>query len=185
MYAPLRALQAGIQILVELDSSITNLKKVSDELGQSVGVSEFTQQMNVMAIAVGHSTKAAIDAVTSFKKLGYSLNESQGLAKLALIYSNIGDIDISSSTQSIISTLKGFNLEASQTQHIIDSVNEVGNKFAITSGGIGEALQRSSSALSEANNTLEQSIGLTVAANASIQNPEKVGNALNIRSIAA
>ena len=37
--------------------------------------------MNKLAISVSHSTTAAIDAVTEFKKLGYSLNESTELAK--------------------------------------------------------------------------------------------------------
>ena len=54
-------------------------------------------------------------------------------------------------------------------------VTVCGNNFAITSAGIGNALQRSSAALYEAGNTLEQSIGLITAANASIQDPEKVG----------
>lgn len=39
------------------------------------------------------------------------------------------------------------------------------NKYAITSAGIGESLQRSAASLAEANNTLDQSIALTVAAN--------------------
>jgi len=40
------------------------------------------------------------------------------------------------------------------------------NNFAITSGGIGDALKRSSASLYEAGNTLEESIGLITAANA-------------------
>lgn len=182
-FGTVRAIQSGISSIVELDSAITNLKKVSDELGESVGIKQFTLDMNKMAISVGHSTTAAIDAVTEFKKLGYSLSESTELAKNALVYSNIGDIDIGDATKSITSTLAGFNLTAKDTIKIIDAVNEVGNNFSITSGGIGNALQRSSSALFEANNSLEESIGLIVAANASIQNPEKVGNALKTVSM--
>lgn len=49
------------------------------------------------------------------------------------------------------------------------------NNFAITSAGIGEALQRSASALYEAGNTIDESIGLVTAANSVIQNPEQVG----------
>lgn len=52
------------------------------------------------------------------------------------------------------------------------------NNFAITSAGIGEALQRSASALYEAGNTIDESIGLVTAANSVIQNPEQVGTAL-------
>ena len=52
------------------------------------------------------------------------------------------------------------------------------NNFAITSAGIGEALKRSASALAEAGNSMDESIGLVTAANSVIQNPEQVGTAL-------
>lgn len=52
------------------------------------------------------------------------------------------------------------------------------NNFAITSAGIGEALQRSAAALAESGNSLDESIALVTAGNAVIQNPEQVGTAL-------
>ena len=52
------------------------------------------------------------------------------------------------------------------------------NNFAISSTGIGEAMKRSASALYEAGNTIDESIGLITAANSVIQNPEQVGTAL-------
>ena len=52
------------------------------------------------------------------------------------------------------------------------------NNFAITSAGIGEAMQRSASALYSAGNSIEESTALITAANSVIQNPEQVGTAL-------
>ena len=52
------------------------------------------------------------------------------------------------------------------------------NSFAISSKGVGDALIRSASALAAANNTLDESIALATAMNSTVQNPEKVGNAL-------
>ena len=93
--------------------------------------------------------------------------------------SNITGLDtVEESTESIISTMKAFGIESSDTMGIIDRFNEVGNNFAITSAGIGEAMQRSASALYEAGNTIDESIGLITAANSVIQNPEQVGTAL-------
>jgi len=183
VFFPIKAIKEGISTLYELDGAITNLKKVADELGDTVGIEKFTLAINKMATEVGHSTKAAIEAIAEFKRTGFSLGDSEILAKQALIYSNIGDVDIGDSTQTVISTLKGFNLTADDTLRIMDSLNEVGNNYAISSAGLGSALQRSSSSLYEANNSLEQSIGLIVAGNASIQNPEKVGNGLKTVSM--
>lgn len=57
------------------------------------------------------------------------------------------------------------------------------NKFAISSGGLGAALERSASSLAAANNTLEQSAALITAANEVVQNPEKVGTAFKTISM--
>ena len=57
------------------------------------------------------------------------------------------------------------------------------NNFAITSAGIGEALQRSASALATAGNTLDESVALVTAANSVVQNPEQVGTALKTLSL--
>lgn len=181
VFGVIHGVQDGINKIIELDESMIGLKKVTSETEEVYR--SFIGIANEMAISVGHSTKAAIDATTSFAKLGYSIKESSELAKQALIYSNIGDIDIATATENIVGILKGFNLTISDTQRILDSTNEVGNNFAITSGGIGSALKRSSSTLKEANNTLEQSIGLITAANSAIQDPQKVGTALKTVSM--
>lgn len=57
------------------------------------------------------------------------------------------------------------------------------NNFAITSVGIGDALERSASALYEGGNTLDESIGLITAANSVVQNPDVVGTALKTLSL--
>lgn len=57
------------------------------------------------------------------------------------------------------------------------------NKFAISSGGLGEALKRSASSLAAGNNSLHESAALITAANEVVQNPEKVGNAMKTVSM--
>ena len=61
--------------------------------------------------------------------------------------------------------------------------NEISNRFAITSGGIGEALQRSASSMSAANNTMEETVALATAMNTIVQNPESVGTSLRSLSM--
>lgn len=118
-------LKSSITTIYDIDTAITNLKKVSEELGTTVGIKEFTKDMNDMAIEVGHSTTAAIESVADFKRLGYTLQEAQTLARQALIYSNVSDQNIADATQSIISTLKGFSMSVDDVSHVIDAYNEV------------------------------------------------------------
>ena len=104
-------------------------------------------------------------------KCGYSLSDSEGLARVSTVYTNIADGltgGIDQGTQHLVSTLKGFNMQAKDAEHIADVFNEVGNRYAVSSGGLGEALQRGGASLFAANNTLEQSAAMIVAANDSI-----------------
>ena len=46
--------------------------------------------------------------------------------------------------------MKAFGIEAANVMTIVDRFNEVGNRFAISSKGVGDALVRSASALAAA-----------------------------------
>jgi TP901 family phage tail tape measure protein len=179
-YAGMRQIQQGFQGVLDIDASMTNLRKVTS--GTTTELREFEQTATDIGNTLGVLTKEAIDSATQFQKLGYTLQESTELSKNAILYSNVGDMNIDDATTSIISTIKGFGIEVDSTgqsvRKVVDVFNEVSNNFAISQQGIGEALQRSASTLYQAGNTLEQSVALVTSANASVQDPQKVGNAL-------
>ena len=173
----------AITAVKELDSALTELRKVTD-----LTESEYDQFMDRAAVSareVGASVVDTVNATADFARLGYSVSEAEELADAALIYKNVGDgvSDISESTQSLISTMKAFDVEAQNSMSIVDAFNKVGNEFAISSSGIGEALQRSAAALAAGGNTLEESIGLVVGMNNVIQDPQKVGTTLKTVSM--
>ena len=160
----------------EVDSAMIELRKVTDESENAYdkflsGASEKSKQLHT-------NLSDVVNATADFARLGYDITAAQGLAEAAIIYSNVGD-DISSiddASNSIISSMKAFGLEA-DPMSIVDKFNEVSNNFAITSGGIGEALQRSASSFATAGNTIDEAIALITAANTVVQNPESVGTA--------
>ena len=168
-------IRKGINYVKEIDLAMTELKKVTDETEASYD--RFLKTASKTAGAIGSTVSDFTEATANFARLGYTMEESADMAETAIVYKNVADgLDtVEESTESIISTMKAFGIESDDTMGIIDRFNEVGNNFAITSAGIGEALQRSASALYEAGNTIDESIGLVTAANSVIQNPEQVG----------
>ena len=56
------------------------------------------------------------------------MSEATELAKAASVYKNVGDgIDsVEQATESIISTMKAFGIEADNSMAIVDKFNEVG-----------------------------------------------------------
>lgn len=169
MYAE-QALTSMFQQVVAIDSAMTELKKVTDETGATYD--KFLSNVASRASEIGTTIDGLVSSTADFARLGYNFADSQGLAEVANIYAVVGDEveGVEGATESLISTMAAFKDEASGISNtdfatsIIDKFNEIGNKFSITSGGIGEAMKRSASSLDAANNTIDESIALITAA---------------------
>lgn len=170
----------GIRTIAEIDGAMRDLQKVCD--GTAESFERFPDVARETAKEVGATTEEIIRATEYYAKLGNTLEESAEKAKLATIFKNIGDFSsIDMASEALITIQKGFKDIGDSGQDMIkimDVANEVGNNFTSTTEDIAEGLRRSGNALSEANNTYEQSVGIFVAANSSIQDAQKVGNAI-------
>lgn len=183
IYQSINALKEMYQNVYNIDTEMTELKKVTDETATSY--SNFLKGAGSTAKEIGTTISDLVSSTADFARLGYSFSDSQELAKVANIYSVVGDeIDsIDTATKSIISTLTAFHIEANDAMSIVDKFNEVGNNYAISSGGIGDALERSASSMAAANNTLDETIALITAANTVVQDPDSVGTAFKTISM--
>lgn len=151
------------QAVISIDDSVTQLKKVSD--ATDLQISSYFDEASASAKKYGQTISDVIATTADWSRLGYSLEDSKLLSDITTLYQNVGDnMTQESASSSMISTLQGFQMQADEAMHIVDTYNEVGNKFAIGSDGIGEALQRSASSMYAANNSFEQTVGLITAA---------------------
>lgn len=176
-------LRTGLTDIKNLDDALRDLKRVADDVSDST-LNNFINKANSMAIALGSSTEGVINATTTFKQLGYSFEEASNyMAKNSIILSNVGDMSAEDSANAIVSILKGFKMEASQTTQVVDMLNEAGNRFAITTGQLAEGLRVGSASLAIANNDLAQSSALITAGTEVLRNPDQVANGLKTISM--
>lgn len=164
----------AVAAITDVNSKMIELKKVSSasdfDLANTLKVSEEN------ARDLGATVSDVVSATADWSRLGYNLPDAQELGKVATLYKNVGDgITINDANESLISTLQGFQLEASDSMEIIDKFNEVANNFPIDSGGIGEALQRSAASFNAAHTDLSKSIALVTTTNSVVQDPDVVG----------
>nr|DAK72612.1 MAG TPA: minor tail protein [Caudoviricetes sp.] len=125
IYAVMNSMREAFDTVVELDSAMRDLRRVSSESESTYR--NFMETANATAVALGTTTSGAIEAVTTFKALGYSFKESsEYLSQMALILSNVGDMSASDASSSLVSILKGFKLESSETTKVVDLLNEAG-----------------------------------------------------------
>lgn len=159
-----QGMKAMVGSVFELDASLTEMKKVSDLNGASLD--KFTKKAFDVGTATARTGTEAVNAATQFKKMGYSVDTSLNLGKLALKFQNIADTEISAGDAALFinSQMKAFNITASNAEHILDSVNQVANNFAVGTNDLSGALTVAGSALGTVGNSFEQTIGLITSA---------------------
>lgn len=177
-YTSIRTLQSMVQEVTDLDKALTELQKVTDLQGASL--ERLTEKAFRAGEGLAKTGTEVIQATTEFAKAGYNEEDAMTLGKIALMYTNIADEAVSAGEASefIISQMKAFNIEANNSQHIIDAVNEVANKFAVSSADIANNLGKSSALLSGAGVSFEESLGLLTAGTEITRNASRVSNGL-------
>lgn len=168
-----RQLRDMVNEVTAVDTAMTELRKVAE--ATNAEFEAFAKSAGQTGRELGASISDVINATSTFSRAGFNLPDAEELGKIATLYKNVGDgITIDSASESIISVMKAFNIEAENSIGIIDRINEVSNRAAIDSGGLGLALQRVASAMRAANNSLDETIALTTVSNEIVQNPEMV-----------
>ena len=179
------AIKQGVTYVRELDTALTEMRKVSDETITSLR--EFQEASFDVADSIGATAKEISNSTADFMRLGYSLDEAASLAEDANIYANVGDMEIDEATEHMISSIKAwgseFSSEVEASEAIIDRYNEIGNNFAISSADIGSAMERSGAALKAAGNDLNESLGLIVSGNLIQQDADVTAAALRTMSL--
>ena len=166
-----------------VDSSMVELRKVTSETEETYEL--FLDKSADKAKALGVTMTDYIDSVTNFARMDVGgFEAAQQVAETANIFQQVSEnLTADQASEYLISNMKAWGYQANETIEIVDILNNLSNKYAITIDGLGESLTRSSAAMMSANNTLEQTAALTIAANNVIQDPLVVGNALKTVSI--
>ena len=182
IYDVWNVVKQGIQHVREIDSALTELKKVTD--ATDISYKNFLQDMAKTGSVIGATVKDLTTMAAEWARLGYSLEESGKLAESTAILLNVSEFqDATAASEALISTMQAFQYTADESGHVVDILNEVGNNYAVSSDGIATALQDSASALMEGGNNLEQAVALVASANKVVQDPNSVGSALRTISL--
>ena len=175
-------IQKGVTYVREIDSALTELKKVTDETDETYA--QFLKTMSQTGAEVGATVKDLTNMAANWARLGYNIQEAGELAKSTAVLLNVSEFtDADTASEALISTMQAYGYAAEDSMHVVDILNEIGNNFAISSDGLATALQDSASSLMAAGNSLEQSVAMVAAANKVLQDPNSVGSALRTISL--
>lgn len=171
-----------ITAVKDINAAQIELAKVSDASGSQL--SSYWDEAANSAKKYGATISDVISSTADWSRLGYNLEQAKQLSDMTTLLRRVGDnMTQETSAQGLISTLRGFELDASSAQKIVDVANEIANTQPIDTSGIFEAMQRSASSLKAAGNSYEQGVALATAANSVVQDSQKIGTALKTISM--
>ena len=176
--------------VLEVDTAMTGLYRVTDLT--SAQYDQLYDNMIASAREYGATLTDIINATADWTRAGFDANTSNALAEVTTMYQHIADLDYDTAVENLLTAYNGFKDSLSgqfgddtvgAVSYITDVLNELDNKYSVTAGGLGEALQRSASAMQLAGNTFQETAAMTTGMTEVIQDPEKSGQALKILSL--
>lgn len=180
----IQVIRDGINTVIELDTALIDLKKTTTMSGSDLAT--FYKDANKAAKELGVTTKDIIQSAADWSRLGFSdKTSSETMAKLAAQFSAISPgVDIDSATTGLVSVIKAYDIDVNKVlDDVMSKINIIGNTAATSNKEIITGLQRSASAMSAMNSTLEENIALFTAAQEIVQNDSQVGNAIRTISM--
>ncbi len=155
------AIGQAIAAVKELDTIKTNIQMVS-------GTSDFDanalmSSYNVMAKELSSTTKDVAEAANEFLRMGESIETANELIKSSQILSKVGMIDSADAASYLISSLKGFQVEAEDSIDIVSKLTSVDLEAAVSAGGLAEAISKCSNIANNSGTSMDRLIGYTAA----------------------
>lgn len=172
MYA-IRTIKQMVSAAVEVESAMAQIQIVTGASDSQMEA--FLTKSIALAKELGQSVTDVASSIETFARLGYNMSDSSNLAKYANIMANVGNTDVDTATTGITSIIKGYELEASDAEHVSDVLVKVGQEYAISAEELMAAFQRGGAALHASGTDFEKSAALFAATNASLQNAETTG----------
>lgn len=183
-FRTIQTIKSGFNTVKELDTSLIDLKKTTTMTSSQLN--EFYYSANNVAKQMGVSTNEIIKQAAAWSRLGYSTSEAATqMAKYSSMFATISPgMDLERSTDGLVSVMKAFKIETDDVvDGIMSKINTIGNNKALNNSDIVDFLTRSSSAMAEANNSLDETIALGEAAVEITRDAASVGNMLKTVSM--
>ena len=174
----IQAIKSMTKAVCELDATLTEFNKVADLSTEQL--EEFADKAFEAADKIGRTGKDMIEAATEFKRAGYDLEQSLEMGNAALVMTNVADgiNQTSDAASTLISVLKGFNISDADIMSIVDKMNSVSNQSPVGFDNLADGLERVSGTMSQAGNSIDETIGLLTGGFAQLRNMEKVSTGL-------
>ena len=163
-----------IQKTEELDSRMVDLQIATGMNRDEIKV--LMKDYVSLGRELGRTTTDVAAAANDWLRAGYEGKEAAELTKGSMMLSTLGMIESAEATKYLISTLKGWKLNAEDVIGVVDKLTAVDMSAAISAGDLALAMSRANNSAKLAGADMNNFIGyVTTVADVSQKSAESVG----------
>lgn len=122
IYGPLNGLKDMLNVIIEIDSQMTEMKRV---MSSDTNFDQVLKGNIDMANELSRSLKDVNAAYIEFAKQGMNESQAREMTKASLLAMNISDLSSEEAIQSLTSAVKQFKDEGKSAMQVVDAWNEV------------------------------------------------------------
>jgi len=166
IYGTVNAIREAVTTVMDLETSMTKFEIVADATEEQL--SNVDSQVNGLVSTLGALKTEVTETATEFARAGFNIQDSMILAEQAIIGARTGFTDLSHVSQTLVVTLRAFNLETAQSKNIVNDLFVASKTAAVTFEDLGEGLKRSANSMSIAGASFEETIAIISAGNETV-----------------
>lgn len=174
----MRGLRQIYQEIRAIDEQMIELARVADP---SLNLDSMLTKSIGLSKELGASVKDVLGVVGDMARTFGEFNEAQLIAitRTATIMTNVSDFNLKEAGDTLVGTMKAFNITAEDSIRIVNVLNEVDNNYAISTHQLGNAISRAGATAEVFGANLEEISGHITAVGAVTQESgERIGTAL-------
>lgn len=175
-YGVTSGLQEMLQVIVQLDTQMTQLKRVMSENTNFDAMFESSIQL---ANDLGQKITTINESMIEYARTGLDPALVEEYSKATVLAMNISELTAKEASDTIIAGMLIFKDEVKDAVDLVSRLNEVDNNFAVTTKDLSNALMKAASSGKTAGVSLNELLGhVTAIQEATREGGKVIGNAL-------
>lgn len=138
-YGSIRSAKEFMNIIVDIDTKMTDLRKV---MSDNTDFDKVFERATVSAEKFGRTISETMDSYIEFAKQGFKGEELGGLADAATVAANVADLTSKDAAGYLTGTLVQWKKESTEAMDIIDKWNQISNDYATTTENLAQGQMR-------------------------------------------
>ena len=180
-YGAVNAFRNAVKVMADVEVGVIKVGKVMNQATANFDAFEgqVIQTASRISTEFGTAIEDVLSTMFTFAQQGLPMPDVSALAETTALAANVTNLAGPQAAEALTAAFRQFNLEAQDSSRILDSWNEVANRFAVEEDVLADALKKSGIAARNAGVSFDEFNGIVAAVgSATRQKGKEIGTSL-------